>query len=89
MAPAPDRARAHASLRRGEVGTPWTFAAVRPSRIEGPKGPLEPVRDGFRRFAIHALATSTEVVATSLGERAEVLGALAIARDALRAPVLA
>lgn len=49
---------------------------------------LEPVRDGFRRFAIHALASSTDVVATSLGERAEVLGALAIARDAARAPAL-
>lgn len=50
---------------------------------------LEPVRDGFRRFAIHALASSTDVVATSLGERAEVLGALAIARDAVGSPALA
>ncbi|GAA2173829.1 ROK family transcriptional regulator [Agrococcus versicolor] len=45
---------------------------------------LDPVRDGFRRFAIHALAESTEIVASSLGERAEVLGALVLARDGAR-----
>ncbi len=49
---------------------------------------LEPIRDGFRRFAIHALSESTEVVPSSLGERAEVLGALALARDGARVPAL-
>lgn len=41
---------------------------------------LDPVRNGFERFALHALATSTRIVSTSLGARAEVLGAVTRAR---------
>ncbi|GEK79471.1 ROK family transcriptional regulator [Agrococcus baldri] len=46
---------------------------------------LEPVRDGFRRFALHPLATSTEIAGTTLGSRAEVLGAVTLARQTARA----
>lgn len=46
---------------------------------------LEPIRDGFRRFALHPLASSTEIVGTSLGSRAEVLGAVTLARQNARA----
>lgn len=46
---------------------------------------LEPVRDGFERFALHALTTSTRIVGTSLGSRAEVLGAVTLARQSARA----
>lgn len=42
---------------------------------------LEPVREGFRRFALHPLATSTDIAGTSLGARAEVLGAVTLARQ--------
>ncbi|WP_072314317.1 ROK family transcriptional regulator [Agrococcus sp. Marseille-P2731] len=46
---------------------------------------LEPVREGFRRFALHALVTTTQVVGSSLGSRAEVLGAVTLARQTARA----
>ncbi|MCH1882196.1 ROK family transcriptional regulator [Agrococcus sp. ARC_14] len=45
---------------------------------------LHPVRDGFRRFALHPLATSTQIVGASLGPRAEVLGAVTLARQTAR-----
>lgn len=46
---------------------------------------LDPVRNGFERFALHALATSTRIVGTSLGARAEVLGAVTRARASAHA----
>lgn len=39
---------------------------------------LEPVREGVRRYAVPAVADGARVVAGVLGERAEVLGALAL-----------
>lgn len=46
---------------------------------------LDPVRDGFRRFALHALVEATTITGTSLGARAEVLGALTLARQQAQA----
>lgn len=46
---------------------------------------LEPVRDGFSRFALHALVASTKIVGSSLGARAEVLGAVTLARQTVLA----
>ena len=52
---------------------------------------LEPMRDAVRRFAIAAAADNVEIVAGTLGDRAEVLGALALAahesKDSLTVPV--
>jgi predicted NBD/HSP70 family sugar kinase len=45
---------------------------------------LEPMRDSIRRHAMPAAAESVEIVPGQLGERAEVLGALALA---LRQPL--
>jgi predicted NBD/HSP70 family sugar kinase len=52
---------------------------------------LEPIREGVRRFAIPAAADDVEIVAGTLGDRAELLGALALAghesEDMLTVPV--
>jgi predicted NBD/HSP70 family sugar kinase len=40
---------------------------------------LAPLRDSFLRYAVRAAAESVEIVPGQLGERAEVLGALALA----------
>jgi predicted NBD/HSP70 family sugar kinase/biotin operon repressor len=39
---------------------------------------LEPLRDSFRRYAVQAASEAVEIVAGQLGERAEVMGALAL-----------
>lgn len=39
---------------------------------------LEPLRDSFRRYAVQAAADSVEIVVGQLGERAEVVGAIAL-----------
>src|ERR671937_267215 len=53
---------------------------------------LEPMREAVRRFAIPAAAEDVEIVAGTLGDRAELLGALALAghecEGALTVPVL-
>ncbi|WP_394826305.1 BatA and WFA domain-containing protein [Pendulispora albinea] len=41
-----ERARVHASPRRGGVGVPWVFAGVSHVTIRGPKGPIEVQREG-------------------------------------------
>ena len=41
-----ERARMHASARRGEVAVPWLFPGVRRLTVTGPKGPIEAQRDG-------------------------------------------
>ena len=52
---------------------------------------LEPMREAVRRFAIAAAADNVEIVAGTLGDRAEMLGALALAahesKDSLTVPV--
>jgi predicted NBD/HSP70 family sugar kinase len=52
---------------------------------------LEPMREAVRRFAIPAAAEDVEIVAGTLGDRAELLGALALAghesEDPLTVPV--
>ncbi|HEX8856137.1 MAG TPA: ROK family transcriptional regulator [Thermoleophilaceae bacterium] len=52
---------------------------------------LEPIREAVRRFAIPAAADDVEIVAGTLGDRAELLGALALAghesEDMLTVPV--
>jgi predicted NBD/HSP70 family sugar kinase len=52
---------------------------------------LEPMREAVRRFAIPAAAEDVEITAGTLGDRAEVLGALALAghesEDPLTVPV--
>ena len=52
---------------------------------------LDPMRDAVRRFAIAAAADNVEIVAGTLGDRAEMLGALALAahesKDSLTVPV--
>ena len=48
---------------------------------------LEPMREAVRRFAIPAAAQSVRVVAGVLGERAEVLGALALAGHEAHEPL--
>ena len=40
---------------------------------------IEPMREAVRRFAIPAAAEDVEIVAGTLGDRAELLGALALA----------
>jgi predicted NBD/HSP70 family sugar kinase/biotin operon repressor len=49
---------------------------------------LDPLRDSFRRYAVQAAAESVEIVAGQLGERAEVIGALALGMRRFE-PVLA
>ena len=39
---------------------------------------LEPLRDSFRRYAVQPAAQTVEIVAGQLGERAEVVGAIAL-----------
>ena len=48
---------------------------------------LEPMRDAVARFAIPAAAQSVRIVAGVLGERAEVLGALALAGHEAHEPL--
>ncbi len=50
---------------------------------------LEPMREAVRRFAIAAAAKNVTIVAGSLGERAELLGALALAGVEAEAPLSA
>ena len=49
---------------------------------------LDPMRDSFSRYAVQAAAESVEIVAGQLGERAEVIGALALGMRSFE-PVLA
>src|SRR2546429_517109 len=49
---------------------------------------LEPLRDWFRRYAVQAAAEAVEIVVGQLGERAEVVGALALGIRSFE-PVLA
>ena len=49
---------------------------------------LEPLRDSFRRYAVQAAAEAVEIVVGQLGERAEVVGALALGIRSFE-PVLA
>jgi predicted NBD/HSP70 family sugar kinase len=52
---------------------------------------IEPMREAVRRFAIPAAAEDVEILAGTLGDRAELLGALALAghesEDPLTVPV--
>jgi predicted NBD/HSP70 family sugar kinase/biotin operon repressor len=52
---------------------------------------LAPIKEAVRRYAIAAVADNVEIVAGTLGDRAEVLGALALAahesQDSLTVPV--
>jgi predicted NBD/HSP70 family sugar kinase len=48
---------------------------------------LAPMRESVRRYAIGAAADGVEVVAGTLGERAELLGSLALAAQASKEPL--
>ena len=48
---------------------------------------LEPMRDAIERFAIPAASQSVRIVAGVLGERAELLGALALAGHEAHEPL--
>ncbi|MBW3085809.1 N-acetylglucosamine repressor [Austwickia sp. TVS 96-490-7B] len=82
--PAAGRVLEDAGLALGQVlGTMANMLNPSVAVIGGPLAPLgetllAPVRRGLRRYASPTVSVATEVVATSLGERAEALGACSL-----------